>query len=96
MDIFVDGDLRWLVELVVRGRNVQEHIDRLKTGGRYENSVLPLDSRCLEFVMPGQLQTPYLLSDLHMQVLFLNDFQQARIVYVHESVGISVVVNLMP
>ncbi len=95
MDIFVDEDLRWLVELVVQGRNVQEHIDRITVGGRYYKSTLPSASRCVEFFMPGSTRTP-LLSELHMQVFFAEDFKLARVVFLDADVEKEVAVELKP
>jgi hypothetical protein len=35
IDFFVDGNLRWGIELLVHGRNITEHISRFKEGGKY-------------------------------------------------------------
>lgn len=35
VDFFVDGKLRWGIELLVHGRKITEHISRFKEGGKY-------------------------------------------------------------
>ena len=35
IDFFVDGELRWGIELLVHGRKITEHISRFQEGGKY-------------------------------------------------------------
>jgi hypothetical protein len=48
IDFYLNGELRWGIELLVQGNGIGEHISRFSTKGKY-SSLIPLDYIIVDF-----------------------------------------------
>jgi hypothetical protein len=48
IDFYLNGELRWGIELLVQGNGIGEHISRFSTKGKY-SSLIPLDYITVDF-----------------------------------------------
>jgi len=76
VDFYVDHKLKWMIEFLVEGRGLAEHIDRFATTGRY--STIPRnDWLIVDFRV--NVGVPTVCRDRCMYVMMAADYSSARI-----------------
>ena len=78
IDFYLDGDLRWGIELLVKGDQVGEHIDRFSRKGKY-HPLNVADYIVVDF-RPGPVSN-VCLYEKRLSVFFDSDFSACKYVY---------------
>jgi hypothetical protein len=81
MDFYINGDLKWGIELLIEGRNIREHLRRFLPNGKYA-CLIPADYIVVDFrgTNNSGLATNVVVNEGRAMVFFkTGDFSQCEV-----------------
>jgi len=78
VDFFISNGLKWLLEFVIDGSKLEEHVARFEPTGRY--SSIPCTDWLIVDFRPASQGAPALLQEHVLHVLYDAEFTSARVV----------------
>jgi hypothetical protein len=79
IDFYLDGKLRWGIELLIKGDRIKEHVDRFSKNGKY-HALDPKDYIIIDF-RPGPVSKKIRHYPKRLTVFFENDYSKCCCLY---------------
>ncbi|MBX9702542.1 MAG: hypothetical protein K2X39_00165 [Silvanigrellaceae bacterium] len=92
VDFYINGDLKWAIELMVEGDRLREHLGRFRSEGKYiaiprsDHIIVDFRKVHTENLATQTRKTPFVNeNDKYLQVRYLSDFKKLYLRYGNES-----------